>query len=792
MSADKPLKITVIGGGPGGLYFALLTKKRRPNCDITVYEQNRPDDTFGFGVVFSDETLDEFLSADPPSYEMVKDNFAYWTDIVIEHAGDRTVIGGNGFAGCSRKTLLQLLQERCAQVGVKMNFSDIIGADDFEERFADSDIIIAAQGVNSPIRDKYAREFGASVVEMRNKFTWLGSTRPLDAFTFFFRETEHGHFCAHTYQYEEGHSTWIVETTPECWAACGFDDMDEEESARYLEGVFAEELDGHPFITNRSIWRNFPTISCDRWSHKNIVMIGDAKATAHWSIGSGTKLAMECAIALSNAVVKHGQDIDAAFAAYEEERRTPVEITQHNAQVSLRWFENMPIHWNKERFEFAFSCMSRAKSVTWDNLKLRDGGFLEKVEDEFYDRYERNTGRNVGAGRPTPMFTPFDLREMTVQNRVVMAPMAQYCAVDGNLTDWHFMHYSARAVGGAGLIFTEMTCPTPDARITTACTGLWNDQQVADWKRLVDFVHQNTQSKIALQIGHAGRKGSTKTPADGMDMPMASDNWEIYSASPIPYMEGVSAVPTEMTRATMDEVRDSFVAAAERGIEAGFDMLELHCAHGYLLASFLSPLTNQRTDDYGGAVSNRVKFPLEVFNAVRNVWPKERPMSVRLSSSDWAEGGLALEDLAEIGRAFKDAGVDIIHASSGETVKWQKPVFGRMWQTPFAEFIKHSVSIPTIAVGDITLPEQVNMIVAADRADLCALARPHLNNPFFTRQAAGHYGVRAIADAPLGWPEQLKSGEYQLYREAEKVNEKTLELAAKARPNRRHYQQATE
>jgi len=785
------MKISVIGGGPGGLYFALLTKKRMPECEIDVYEQNKPDDTFGFGVVFSDETMDEFFSADPDSYDMIRDSFAYWTDIVIDRAGERTIIGGNGFAGCSRKTLLLLLQERCRQVGVKLHFETLVDVTSFEDQFADSDLIVLANGINSPMRDKYAAEFRVKSEDRPNYFTWLGSTKPLDAFTFFFQKSEHGHFCAHTYQYEEGRSTWVVETTPECWERSGFADMSEDEAARYLETVFAENLDGHKFITNRSIWRNFPVIACERWSHKNIVMVGDIKATAHWSIGSGTKLAMECAISLSDQVVKHKGDVEKSLEAYENDRRTPVEITQHNAAVSLRWFEDMAMHWDKERYEFAFSIMSRAKSLTWDNIKLRDAAFLEEVEREFYARYNRETGRELGSENPTPMFTPFDLRGMSVPNRVVMAPMAQYCANNGRLNDWHFTHYHARALGGTGLIFTEMTCPTADARITLGCTGLWNDEQEADLKRLVDLIHE-TPSKIALQLGHAGRKGSTKTPADGMDMPLDSDNWPLFSASPIPYIDGVSDTPAELNRAQMDAIRESFVAATERGARAGFDMLELHCAHGYLFASFLSPLTNTRTDEFGGDVHARIKFPLEVFTAMRAAWPDDRPMSVRLSSSDWAPGGLTLDDLAIIARAFKDAGVDIVHCSSGETVKWQKPVFGRMWQTPFAEFVKHKVGIPTIAVGDITLPEQVNMIVAADRADLCALARPHLNNPFWTRHAAGHYGVRSVGGAPMGWPGQLKSGEYQLYREAEKANEKALELAIKARPNRRHYQQAAE
>ena len=783
------MKITVVGGGPGGLYFALLTKKRLPDCQIDVYEQNKADDTFGFGVVFSDETLDEFFDADPDSYELIRDHFAYWTDIVIAKEDHRIVVGGNGFAGCSRKTLLELLQTRCRDVGVNLHFETSIPPEDVETRFAESDLIVVANGIGSPIRDAHAESFCMKSKLRPNHFTWLGSTKPLDAFTFFFKETEHGHFCAHTYQYEEGRSTWVIEATPEAWVSAGFADMDEGQSAKFLEDVFADELDGHRFITNRSIWRNFPVITCERWRSGKLVLLGDAKATAHWSIGSGTKLAMECAISLSDAVVEQPSDLEAAADAYEADRRTPVEITQHNAAVSLKWFEDMAMHWKKAPYEFAFSMMSRAKSLTWDNIKLRDPEFMENVESEFYERYEAATGRSVSADRPTPMFTPFDLRGLTVPNRVVMAPMAQYCADNGDLTDWHMTHYAARAMGGTGLIFTEMTCPTPDARITPGCTGLWSDTQEAAFRQLVEQIHA-TGSKAALQLGHAGRKGATKTPSGGMDMPLDEGEWPIYSASPIPYIEGTSVTPIELDRAGMHNVVESFVASAKRGAQAGFDMLELHCAHGYLLASFLSPLTNVRGDEYGGDALARAKFPLEVFEAVRAVWPGDRPISVRLSCSDWAPGGLTLDDLAVIAGAFKGAGADIIHCSSGETVRWQKPVWGRMWQTPFAEFVKQTVGIPTIAVGDITLPEQINMILAASRADLCALARPHLNNPFFTRHAAGHYGVKGLGGHRFAWPDQLRSGEYQLYREAEKANEKALDLAVRARPNRRHYKMA--
>ncbi|MBL4597557.1 MAG: bifunctional salicylyl-CoA 5-hydroxylase/oxidoreductase [Rhizobiaceae bacterium] len=778
-------KITVIGGGPGGLYFSILTKKRCPEIEIDLYEQNQPDDTFGFGVVFSDETLDGYRDADEKSYDMIRAEFAHWSDIVILHKDERIAIGGNGFAGCSRVTLLNRMHDRCRELGVNLHFGEVVDPETIRSRFSDSDIIIAADGINSPIRNANEEAFGVTTDLRPNHFVWLGSKCPLDAFTFFFRKTEHGHFCAHTYQYEDGMSTWVIETTADCWEKSGFAQMSEQESADYIEAIFKDDLKGHSFITNRSLWRNFPKITCDKWDVDNIVLIGDNKATAHWSIGSGTKLAMDCAIGLSDAVVNNLSDYKAAFAAYEKARRTPVEIVQHNAQVSLVWFENMNYHWHKSPHEFAFSLMSRAKSITWDNLQMRDAKFMETVETEFYENYQERTGTDLQDKRPTPMFTGFKLREMALPNRVVMAPMAQYCAVDGMPNDWHFSHYTARAVGGTGLIFTEMTCPSPDARITDGCTGIWNDAQMAEWKHVVDFIHSNTESKICMQIGHAGRKGSTKVPAEGMDMPLDSGNWPLVSASPIGYIEGVSDVPAELSSAQMDAIKDGFVAAAKKADEAGFDMIELHAAHGYLIASFLSPLTNQRTDEFGGTAQNRVKFPVAVFKAMREVWPDEKPMSVRISACDWAEGGIIEADVVIIAKAFKDADVDIIHVSSGETVKWQKPVFGRMWQTPLSELVRREVDIPTITVGAITLPEQINTIVAAGRADLCALARPHLNMPFLTRQAAGHYGVTNQA-----WPGQLHSGQFQLYREAEKTNEKQLELAMKARPNRRHYQKS--
>ncbi|WP_417452017.1 bifunctional salicylyl-CoA 5-hydroxylase/oxidoreductase [Kordiimonas sp.] len=789
------MKITVIGGGPGGLYFALLTKKARPDFDIEVIEQNQEGDTFGFGVVFSDETLDEFFAADPESYDLIRDHFAYWQDIVSVKDGVRTIIGGNGFAGCSRFKLLEILIQRCRETGVRLEFGKRINPETVETDFPDSDLIIAADGIGSAIREARAEAFGRTVELRKNHFTWLGSTCPLDAFTFFFKETPEGHFCAHTYEYEAGKSTWVVECTPEAYEACGFANMSEAESARYLEQVFSSELQGHGFITNRSIWRQFPRVRCDQWYDGKTLLLGDAKASAHWSIGSGTKLAMECAIGLSDAVLDNIGDKDAIAAAYEENRRTPVEIIQHAADVSLRWFEDMPRHFDKTRYTFAFALMSRSKSITWDNLGLRDADFLSHVEAEFYDTVPAQTVQDSctdpaqiradPAQNPTPMFTPFRLRNMTLSNRVVVAPMAQYAATDGMPSDWHMVHLGARGTGGAGLVFTEMTCPSPDARITDFCPGIWNDAQEAAWKQIVAFIHENSGAKVCMQIGHAGRKGSTKHPKEGSDLPKDSDNWPLLSASAIPFKAGVNAAPKAMDRADMDRIKAEFAGAAERAGRAGFDMIELHAAHGYLIASFLSPLTNTRTDTYGGSAENRARYPLEVFRAMRDAFPADRPISVRISAWDWADGGISRADLKTICQAFKEAGVDLINVSTGQTVPQQKPVYGRMYQVPFADLIRHETGLPVMTVGAITLPEQINTILAAGRADLVALARPHLNDPAFTRRAAAHYGV-----TDPHWPIQYKTGEYQQLREAEKDNEKARETARKLRPSRRHYVRA--
>ena len=773
------MKIAVIGGGPGGLYFALLTKKARPDWDIVVHEQNQALDTFGFGVVFSDETLGEFLHRDPQSYDEIAGVFAYWDDIVVRYKGEAIRCGGNGFAGCSRVALLGILQRRCRELGVVLHFGSVV------EDPADlvwADIVVAADGAGSRVRERYADHFRPSVTISRNMFAWMGSTRPLDAFTYFFKETPHGVICAHTYQYQAGASTWVMEMAPETWAAHGFGGMGEAESARALEAIFAEELQGHPLIVNRSIWRNFPSIACERWSHDNIVLLGDAKATAHYSIGSGTKLAMECATALSDAVVDHGEtSIAAAFDAYESARRVAVEVTRHNADVSAAWFEHMDRSFDMKPRQFAMVVMCRAKSITWDNIKLRDAEFVRRFEDEWRQTWFEESGFDHRRDPAPPMFTRFGLRGLVLANRVVVSPMAQYRAVDGAPNDWHFAHYAGRALGGAGLVFTEMTCPSPDARISLGCTGLWNDAQEAAWKRIVDFTHAESGAAICLQLGHAGRKGSTQLGWERADEPIAEAgaNWPIVSASPLPYFPGRSATPAELDREGIVAIIGDFVQAVRRGERAGFDMIELHCAHGYLLASFLSPLTNRRTDGWGGSVHNRLRFPLEVFAAMRAAWPEEKPMSVRISATDWAAGGVSEDEVMIIARAFADAGCDLIDVSAGQTTPDQKPVYGRMFQVGFAEAVRSRTGLATMAVGAITEPAQVNTIIACRRADLVALARPHLADPSFTRRAQAWYGV-----ADRGAPKPYLAGFLQAHREAAREKQRLTELQRKAKSRR--------
>ena len=773
------MKINVIGGGPAGLYFAILYKKAWPQARITVYERNRPDDTFGFGVVFSDQTLETFQHYDHESYRAITENFAYWDDIEIRFKGTVRRIGGNGFCGCSRSTLLLLLHQRAQQLGIELKFQHEIT--DIPAALREADLVIGSDGINSRIRETYKNHFQPHVDLRPNKFSWLGSTRPLDAFTFFFKETKYGIIIVHSYQYEPGRSTWIFETDPETFDKLGLDPLDEPGTARLMEELFAEELQGHKLIINRSMWRNFPAITCDRWVYENCVIMGDAKATAHFSIGSGTKLAMEDSIALYEsfrAAGGHGgNNVKAALAHYETSRREEVEKIQHSANVSLVWFEHVKRFWDMDPTRFIFGLMTRSKAITYDNLALRAPEFVDEVDHLVAQETKASGFPKVDIKTPVPpMFQPFRLRGMEVPNRVVVSPMCQYSAKDGVPNDWHLVHLGSRAIGGAGLVFTEMTDVSAEARISPGCTGLYNDEQEAAWKRIVDFVHTNSAAKICMQLGHAGRKGATKLAWEGNDEPLENGGWPIVSASPIPYYPQ-SQIPRAMTRADMDKTIADYVTAVRRAERAGFDMIELHAAHGYLIASFISPITNKRTDEYGGSLENRMRFPLEVFRAMRKAWPEAKPMSVRISATDWIDGGVTGDEAVKIAMMFKASGCDLIDVSTGQTDPLSDPVYGRMYQTPFSDQIRNEADIATMAVGAITTADQVNTIVGAARADLVALARPHLMDPFFTIRAAGWYGA-----ADIHCPPQYLSGRDQLFRNSVRDRADLTELRLKAKP----------
>ncbi|WP_309641526.1 FAD-dependent monooxygenase [Flavobacterium sp.] len=742
------MKVTVIGGGPGGLYFSILLKKAIPDCQIDLYERNKADDSFGFGVVFSDETLSEFLSRDPKSYDLIRTKFAYWDDLDIARDGEIVRISGNGFCGCSRKTLLQLLQQRCKEEGVNLHFEHNV--EDLSQ-FKDSTYIVACDGINSPIREKFSKQFGTNVTLKKNKFVWLGSTKPLDAFTYFFKTTIHGTFTAHTYQYEKGMSTWIFECTENTYNNADFETTDEKDTIKKLTEIFAEELDGHGLISNKSHWRQFPHVTNEKWNYKNIVLLGDAKATAHYSIGSGTKLAMECAIALADSIIEHKTNTTKAFEKYNQLRRNRVEMIQHAANVSLDWFENIERHMQHDFMQFAFGVMTRSKKVTYENLALRDETFTEKVLTEF--------NCNIGNFKvKTPAaFTEFSLREMQLKNRIVMSPMGQYAAENGLVSNWHLVHYGARATGGVGLILTEMTAVSKTGRITLGCAGIWSEEQMLKWKKVVNYVHKYSKTKIGIQLGHSGRKGSVNVPSVGNNIPLTKNGWDLISASPIPFTAAI-ATPKEMTVSDMDNIISEFVNATIFAEEAGFDMIELQAHHGFLLASFLSPLTNIRKDAFGGPIQNRIKFPLQVFQAMREVFPQNKPMSVRVSASDWAENGISEQDVLFICEAFKNAGADIINVSTGNTVENQQPQIGRMWQTPFSDLIRNTIHTPTITTGYIQDIDQINTILLNGRADLVALGRPLLLDPNFVRHAQAHEQYK-----PSDIPNQYKAGVSHLY-----------------------------
>lgn len=736
------MRIICIGGGPAGLYFALLYKKIDPDAEITVLERNPPGVTFGWGVVFSDETLEYLEENDAPTHQAITKSFAHWDAIDIFYKGKCLRSGGHGFSGIARKELLTILQDRCRALGVKIVFEAEV--DDYEatvEKLGGADLVIACDGVKSKIRDRHEKEFLPSIDQRHARYIWLGTKKKFDAFTFYFEENEHGMFQVHAYRFDDDTSTFIAECDEASFQKAGLGTATTEESIAYLERLFAHHLKGEKLLPNRSMWVQFPTIKNERWSFTtskySVVLMGDAAHTAHFSIGSGTKLAMEDSIALVKALREHPTNIPRALEAYETDRRPIVERTQKAAQDSLQWFENVKRYRDLEPTQFAFSLLTRSKRITFDNLKLRDPKFAEDVRSWF----EARVTPRPKPGAPA-MFTPFQLRDLVLSNRVVVSPMCMYSAVEGVPNDFHFAHYLTRAMGGAGLVMTEMTNVSRDARISPGCTGMYNEEQLAAWTRIVKAVKAHSPAKIGMQLGHAGRKASTKVMWEGSDRPLDSGNWPIISASPLPYYPD-SQVPREMNRGDMDRVKKDYVRSTEMAEAAGFDLIELHMAHGYLLASFISPLTNVRTDNYGGSLDNRLRYPLEVLEAIRATWPKDKPMSVRISATDWLPGGTEDADVLVLARALKERGVDVIDVSCGMTTPSSRPKFyGRMYQAYWSDMVRNEVKIPTITVGNISSADQINTLILSGRADLCALARPHLANPHFTIGAAIEQGWR--------------------------------------------------
>ena len=784
------MKILSIGGGAAGLYFGILMKKLDPSNEITILERNRPYDTFGWGVVFSDQTLSNFVRADEPTARTILQSFNHWDDIDVRINSTSIISGGHGFCGIGRKRLLNILQERAEGLGVKLVFEADIKDDQEAAREYGADLVIAADGLNSAIRTRYASTFKPDIDTRKCRFVWLGTKKLFKDFTFIFENTEFGWFQAHIYQFDGDTSTFIVETPEDVWQRAGIDEMSQEESIAFCEKLFAKHLDGAELMSNAAHlrgsanWIKFPRVICENWVQWNsidgkevpVVLMGDAAHTAHFSIGSGTKLAMEDAIELANSIAASTTgDMHEILASYQETRAIEVLKIQNAARNAMEWFEETGRYTNMPPEQFNFSLLTRSQRISHDNLRVRDADYIATYDKWFATKAFADAGLELPTNVENipPMFTPFKVRDVVLKNRVVVSPMAQYSSEDGLADDYHLVHLGARAMGGAGMVFTEMTCVSADARITPGCPGLYKPEHTIGWKRIVDFVHSNSDAKIAVQIGHAGAKGATKLAWDGIDKPVETDSWPLISASPEQYLAGVSQTSREMTREDMDRVKQDFINSTKAAEVAGFDWLELHAAHGYLLSSFISPITNRRSDEYGGSLENRMKYPLEIFTAVREVWPVGKPISVRISAHDWTEGGITPQDAVEIAKAFKAAGADLIDCSSGQVTKKEKPVFGRMFQTPFADQIRNEAGIATIAVGAIFEADNINTIIAAGRADLCAVARMHLVNPAWTLLEAAKIGYKNVT-----WPKQYISAKVQIERNIER--EKQMLATAKS------------
>ncbi|MGH9172448.1 MAG: bifunctional salicylyl-CoA 5-hydroxylase/oxidoreductase [Acidimicrobiales bacterium] len=752
------MRIAVAGGGPAGLYFAALAKQLGPDHDITVYERNGPDETFGFGIVLSDETLGGIEHADPVVYGEMEARFARWDDIDVHYRGRVLTSGGHGFSAMGRRDLLAILRRRAASLGVALLFGT--EAPDGHTLAATNDLVVACDGRNSALRSEYATAFQPETESRQCLYMWLALDRPLEAFEFHVCETPFGVMQVHAYPFSENESTFIVEMREDVWSRAGFrmpaalaagqSDLDSIDRVAELLG----EVIAGGLRANNSQWLRFGTVRCATWSHENVVLVGDAAHTAHFSIGSGTKLALEDALALA-ASIHEQPGLSAALDAYEAERRPVVLSTQRAAQASLEWFEGLGQYLDQEPEQFAANILTRSRRITYDNLRLRDPEFVDAL-DAWFAEHEAKRGvlRGPVEVRP-PMFQPFVLGDLELKNRVVVSPMDMYSAVDGVPGDFHLVHLGSKALGGAGLVMTEMICVSPEGRITPGCTGLYDEVQTESWQRIVEFVHENSTARIGAQIGHSGRKGSTKLMWEGMDEPLPSGNWEVFGPSALAYSP-VNQVPRELTAADLEEIKGQFVHAARRAGRAGFDLLEVHCAHGYLLSSFISPLTNHRSDDYGGSLEGRLRYPLEVFDAVRATWPEGRPLTVRISATDWHPDGVDGEEAVGVARAFAEHGAAAVDVSTGQVVSDERPAFGRSYQTPFADRIRNEVGashpIAVIAVGAISSYDDVNSIIVSGRADLVAVGRAHLYDPHWTLHAAAEQGYAAE------WPLPFRAG----------------------------------
>jgi anthraniloyl-CoA monooxygenase len=765
------MKIACIGGGPAGLYFAISMKLRDPAHQVEVFERNAAGVTFGWGVVFSDQTVENLAANDPVSAKTIADEFAHWDDIDVHYRGECITSSGHGFIGIGRKRLLEILQDRARDLGVVLHFETECGPAD--ARWTDYDLVIASDGINSRVRDRFAGAFGVDTDVRANKFVWLGTSKAFDAFTFAFEQTEHGWIWAHAYRFAPDCSTFIVECSEATWRGLGFERMDQAEAIALSERIFAKYLDGHPLISNAAhlpgpaVWLNFRRIKCERWSHGKFILLGDAAHTAHFSIGSGTKLALEDAIKLAQVLDRPNLQLAQAMDEYVAERNLEVLKLQNSARNSTEWFETLDRYLHFEPVQFAYSLLTRSQRISHENLRMRDSEWLEGVERWFWER------AGVTGKAAAPMFAPLQLRDLRLDNRITVSPMAMYSAVGGTPNDFHLVHYGQRGLGGAGLVFTEMTCISPEGRISPGCTGMWAPEHVEAWRRIVDFVHANSRARICLQLGHSGGKGSTRVGWEGNDVPLDDGNWPVMAASDVAWSPA-NQVPRAMSREHMDLVRDQFVAAARMGVEAGFEMVELHAAHGYLLSGFLTPLLNRRTDEYGGSLENRLRFPLEVFAAMRSALPPQLPMSVRISATDWAgEDGITPDEAVEIAQAFAREGADLIDVSAGQTWAEARPVYGRMFQTPFSDKLRNEARVATMAVGNIYEPDHANSILAAGRADLVALGRPHLIDPMWTLRAAAALDYRDVHVPP-----QYLGGQAQLARNLKREAEASAALRA--------------